>query len=213
MSERCATLRLPVGDRIAARELVTIHRNPISIPEAGRLVHLQFRRYAGCPACNLHLRSIVRRHDEILAAGISEVVVFHSARETMLGFQGTLPFAAIADPDKKLYAEFGVGQMSPLSALDPRSWRAVYRALTRSPSLRGAMGVGEGHMGLPADFLIGPDGAILAVKYGAYVDDHWSVDDVLALGQRTASAAGPPISASPAGVTRRTRPQAPTQSR
>jgi peroxiredoxin len=154
-------------------------------------VHLQFRRYAGCPACNVHLRSIARRHDEILAAGIGEVVVFHSARETMLEFQGKLPFAAIADPDKKLYAEFGVGQMTPLSALDPRSWRAVYRALTRSPSLRGAMGRGEGHMGLPADFLIGADGVILAVKYGAYVDDHWSVDDVLALGQRTASAAGP----------------------
>jgi len=26
----------------------------------------------------------------------------------MLEFQGELPFAAIADPDKKLYAEFGV---------------------------------------------------------------------------------------------------------
>jgi hypothetical protein len=35
-------------------------------------------------------------------------------------------------------------------------------------------------MGLPADFLIGSDGAVLAAKYGAYVDDHWSVDDLLA---------------------------------
>jgi hypothetical protein len=60
----------------------------------------------------------------ILAAGICEVVVFHSKRETMLEFQGALPFAATADPEKKLYAEFGVGKMSPLSAFDPRSWRA-----------------------------------------------------------------------------------------
>jgi hypothetical protein len=35
-------------------------------------------------------------------------------------------------------------------------------------------------MGLPADFLIGRDGAILAVKYGEFVDDHWSVDEILA---------------------------------
>jgi hypothetical protein len=109
----------------------------------------------------------------------------------MLDFQGALPFAAIADPEKKLYAEFGVRQMSPLKAFDPRSWGAVYRALTRSPSLRGAMGKGEQHMGLPGDFLIGADGAILAAKYGRYVDDHWSVDEILALGQNVSLRGSP----------------------
>ena len=43
------------------------------------------------------------------------------------------------------------------------------------------MGIGEQHMGLPADFLIDTAGVILAAKYGEYVDDHWSVDDLLAL--------------------------------
>ena len=183
--------QLNIGDTVRRRELNNIHGNTVRIPDIERLVHLQFRRYAGCPACNVHLRSIARRHDEILAAGIREVVVFHSKRETMLEFQGELPFAAIADPEKKLYAEFGVGKMSPLSAFDPRSWRAVYRALTRSPNLRGAMGKGEEHMGLPADFLIGSDGVILAVKYGAYVDDHWSVDDLLSIARTPTSAARP----------------------
>ena len=173
--------RLKMGDTVQRRELMTIHGEAIRIPDSERLTHLQFRRYAGCPACNVHLRSIARRHAEILAAGMQEIVVFHSRRETMLEFQGELPFAAIADPRKILYAEFDVGQMSWLSAFDPRSWRAVYRALTRTPSLRGAMGRGEDHMGLPADFLIGVDGMILAAKYGEYVDDHWSVDDILAL--------------------------------
>jgi hypothetical protein len=28
----------------------------MQIPEPDRLVHLQFRRYAGCPICNMHLR-------------------------------------------------------------------------------------------------------------------------------------------------------------
>jgi peroxiredoxin len=172
--------RLKIGEIVRPHELTTIHSRLVRIPDPDRLTHLQFRRYAGCPACNVHLRSIARRHDEILSAGIREVVVFHSKRETMLNFQGELPFAAVADPEKKLYAEFGVGQMIWLSAFDPRSWRAVYRALTRSPSLRGAMGRGEDHMGLPADFLIGRDGAILAVKYGEFVDDHWSVDEILA---------------------------------
>jgi peroxiredoxin len=180
--------QLNIGDMVRRREHSNIHGKTVRIPDIERLVHLQFRRYAGCPACNVHLRSIARRHDEILAAGIREVVVFHSKRETMREFQGDLPFSAIADPEKKLYAEFGVGKMSPLSAFDPRSWRAVYRALTRSPNLRGAMGGGEEHMSLPADFLIGPDGVILAAKRGAYVDDHWSVDELLALARSAASA-------------------------
>jgi peroxiredoxin len=177
---------LKTGDMVQRRELMTIFSEVVRIPDSGRLTHLQFRRYAGCPACNVHLRSIARRHAEILVTGMQEIVVFHSGRETMLDFQGQLPFAAIADPQKTLYAEFGVGQMSWLSAFDPRSWRAVYRALTRSPNLRGAMGRGEEHMGLPADFLIGADGIVLAAKYGEYVDDHWSVDDLLALARAQA---------------------------
>jgi hypothetical protein len=121
---------------VRQRELTTIHGKAIRIPDLDRLTHLQFRRYAGCPACNVHLRSIARRHDEILSSGMQEIVVFHSKRETMLDFQGELPFAAIADPEKKLYAEFGVGRMIWLSAFDPRSWRAVYRALIAQPARR-----------------------------------------------------------------------------
>ncbi len=171
--------QLSVGDVLNRRDLVTIHGTPVQIPDSERLVHLQFRRYAGCPVCNLHLRSIARRHDDVLAAGIREVVVFHSTTATMLDFQGQLPFAAIADPEKRLYAEFGVGKMSPTAALNPRSWLAAGRALTRAPSLRGAAGKGEEHLGLPADFLIGRDGRVLAAKYA--VADQWSVDELLDL--------------------------------
>jgi peroxiredoxin len=173
--------QLNMADVLSRRELVTIHGKPVLIPDTERLVHLQFRRYAGCPVCNLHLRSIARRHEDLVAAGIGEVAVFHSNAETMLEFQGQLPFAVIADPGRKLYDEFGVGRMSPLAALDPRAWRAAARALTRAPSLRGATGRGEEHLGLPADFLISPDGRVLAAKYGKYTDDHWSVDELLDL--------------------------------
>ena len=182
--------QLNAGDILSSRELTTIHGQPVRIPDAEHVVHLQFRRYAGCPVCNLHMRSIAQRHADLVAAGIREVVVFHSRAETMLGFQGQLPFAAVADPGKKLYAEFGVGTMSPLTALNPRSWRAAARALTRAPSLRGATGRGEEHLGLPADFLIGPDGRVLAAKYGRVADDHWPVDEVLALAGSPVTSAG-----------------------
>ena len=68
-----------------------------------------------------------------------------------------------------------------MAALDPRSWLAAGRAIARAPSLHGATGPGEQHMGLPADFLVGRDGRIVAAKYGRRVDDHWSVDELLGL--------------------------------
>jgi hypothetical protein len=87
--------QLHTGDLLGPHDLTTISGEPTPVPDSGRLVHLQFRRYAGCPVCNLHLRSQ--------------------------------------------------------------------------------------HMGLPADFLVGRDGRIVAAKYGRRVDDHWSVDELLGL--------------------------------
>ena len=171
------------GDTVHCHDLMTINGQSVRIPDPGLLVHLQFRRYAGCPVCNLHMRSVAARHDEILAAGIREVAVFYSEPETMLGFQGKLPFAAVADPGKKLYAEFGVGTMPYTNALRLRSWRAAARGLASAPTLRGIGSKGQSYLGLPADFLIRPDGTILAVKYGKYTDDHWDVDELLALAQ------------------------------
>lgn len=175
------------GDVLDLHELETIHGDPVQIPDPERLVHLQFRRFAGCPVCNLHLRSTAQRHDEILAAGIREIVVFHSRAETMVEFQSQLPFAAIADPEKTLYAEFGV-EASLTSVLHPRALLTAVRTLTsRSAWELGMRQRGlssdesEEYFGLPADFLIGPDGQVLAAKYGTYADDQWSVDELLDL--------------------------------
>jgi hypothetical protein len=53
------------------------------------------------------------------------------------------------------------------------------RGMKGHPSLRAAAGLGEKHLGLPADFLIGSDGRVLATKYGSHADDQWSVDELL----------------------------------
>ena len=38
-----------------------------------------------------------------------------------------------------------------------------------------------GHLGLPAEFLLGADGVVRAAHYGRHAADHWSVDQVRAL--------------------------------
>lgn len=181
------TGRIAVGDFVPSRELLTITDSPVTVPAPDALTHLQFRRYAGCPICNLHLRSVAKRHDEIVAAGIREVVVFHSRAQDMLPHQGLLPFSAIADPDRELYKEFGV-ETSIRALTHPRAWLTPMNPKTYPIVARGlraggspAPRHGDSALGLPADFLISPNGRVRAVKYGRHANDQWSVDELLDL--------------------------------
>jgi len=176
--------QVKAGDVLERREQTTIQGEPVQVPDAERLTHLQFRRYSGCPVCNLHLRSVVTRIGDIEGAGIREVVVFHSDAETMRQFQGQLPFAVISDPEKELYAEFGVEKkMSPLAALNLKLLKTIPRAALRAPSKRKSIGIGEEKFNNPADFLIEPGGRVVAAKYGSHIADQWSVDELLELAE------------------------------
>jgi peroxiredoxin len=175
-----------VGDVFPRLELTASSGELVTIPDpAGDFVHLQFRRFAGCPICNLHLRSIVERHDEIRSAGIREVVVFHSTVAELAKYEGELPFPLIADPERKLYQRFGV-EHRPGSLLRTRALRAMIAgqiaAIVKRSAMRGAFAPltpTGGLLGLPADFLIASDGRLAAVKYGKHAYDQWTVDELL----------------------------------
>ncbi len=178
--------RLTPSDHVPARTLSTIRAERVRVPDPDGLTHLQFRRFASCPICNLHLRSVARRHDEIVAAGVREVVVFHSTVDAMQPHQGLLPFAAIADPKQRLYVEFGVAS-SLRSVLHPRAWTSALKPYAwavasrerRSDGGRAFSLRGDSMLGLPADFLLTSDGRVAAVKYGKHANDQWSVDEML----------------------------------
>jgi hypothetical protein len=172
---------------VEPRQLVAVSGARVPLPDPDRLVHLQFRRFAGCPVCNLHLRTIVARHAEIEATGIREVVVFHSRAAELLDHVADLPFDVIADPDKALYREFGV-ESAPRALLHPKAWPAILVAIARAvPDVLGRRRPAPpakpegGRFGLPGDFLIAPDGRVIASKLGRHVYDQWSVDELLDL--------------------------------
>lgn len=175
------------GSSVKEHRLDTVGGGSVAVPGPDGLTHLQFRRFAGCPVCNLHLRSVTRRHAEVEAAGVREVVVFHSSAAELLPHVAGLPFAVVADPGKRLYAEFGV-ESSWRSLLAPRAWGPVVRAvLSALPHVaRGREHLPSnrptgGRLGLPADFLLSPSGDVLAAKYGEHVYDQWSVEEILQL--------------------------------
>jgi len=178
--------RVIVGDRMQSRILTDMTGQPVALPDPRQLIHLQFRRFAGCPICNLHLRSFALRTQEITDAGVKEVIVFHSHAQELVLTESDVPFPVIGDPDKKLYVEFRVGTswrsvMAPaaMASVPRAAWLATKRRLTIGAPLP-VRPATNGRIGLPADFLITPDGRVAALKYGEHSGDAWSVDDVLA---------------------------------
>ena len=189
--------QMKVGSVVNRLRLRSILSEEVSIPDSAAIVHLQFRRFAGCPVCDLHLRSVASRHGELLSASIREVVVFHSSIDELHRFCMALPFDVIADPEKRLYAQFGVGS-SPRALLAPSVWGSIIKGIFRSSvqALRRrtplpSMNPPGGRFGLPADFLIAPTGVILACKYGSHAYDQWSVDETLNAVRSTRTEIGP----------------------
>lgn len=172
-------MQFTAGMVIPPTSLESIHGKPVHIPDSSaRYVHLQFRRFAGCPACNFHLHRLSKRLSELQAVGIREVVVFHSSREEMLSYQAQLPFDCIADPNRVLYRQFGV-EASLFALLHPAVlWAGVRGIVTTGRFYKRAE---NGIFGLPADFLIAPTGDVLAAHYGTHAYDNWDADALLSL--------------------------------
>jgi len=176
-------MRVRPGDIIRIRDLVSVNGDPIAVPDPTQLTHLQFRRVVGCPSCTVYLKSVAARQCEIAAAGIHEVVLFHTTLDELPNYAADLPLDVVTDPDRQLYTIFGV-DASLRGLLDPR---VVPPALKAQPPRTGArlappcrpIQPTGGRLGLPADILIDRGGRVLARKYGTYACDQWSVDELL----------------------------------
>lgn len=155
------------GATVPVRRLWGVNGRSVEVPAKRGRAHLQFRRFAGCPVCHLHLCNFGSRHQEVADAGITEVVLLHSPDE-LRGYQSLLPFTVVADPDWALYREFAM-ETGLQAVADPRAWRAANVGAKPSTT----------HLGLPADFLIDSDGTVLAAHYGRHADDQWTVDQLL----------------------------------
>ncbi len=170
--------RLEVGQLAPEFSSISLSGDPVSVPGTTR-IHLQFRRFAGCPICSLHLRSFARRHEEIAAAKIEVIALFHASAEELSKYHADLPFVIIPDPQKGVYAQYGVGSGGWGAMMHPAAVVAAMRGMMTAPS--NPLDARGGRLGLPADFLIDEDGRLRGVKYGTHADDHWEVDELLEL--------------------------------
>ena len=176
--------RFKPGDFVPAKTLESVSGVPIKLPDPNLLIHLQFRRFVDCPICNTHLAQLRKRAHEIEAAGIKEVIVFHSSAKSIRSYQTDLPFVLVGDPQKVLYREFGV--KASLGFLSLKALGAAARGVAHGHF---GLRLAGGPAGLPGDFLIAPTGQVKAAKYGAHAFDQWSVDELIALAKGAAAQA------------------------
>src|SRR5437016_12715651 len=102
-------MKFKPGDTVPATTLVSVTGESIKFPDPNRVVHLQLRRFVDCPICNTHIAEMRGRAREIEAAGIKEVIVFHSSARSIRSYQKDVPFALVVDPKKTLNKKFSVG--------------------------------------------------------------------------------------------------------
>lgn len=173
--------RISVGAVLPGMELETVTGRRLTVPDPdGRFTHLQFRRFAGCPLCNTHLRTFQSRRAEIDREGICEVVFFHSSAALIVEHEEGFDLNLVADPTLEHYRRFGV-EVSSGALLHPKVFGALLRSVTRE-KFRFPR-VENGRLGLPADILLDGSGRVIACHYGSHAYDQWTVDELLALAE------------------------------
>ena len=166
-------MRLKEGEMAPEFDWQDMNDNPVSLRAMqGRYAMLSFYRYASCPFCNLRVNELSQRAASYQAGGVEMIAVFQSPAEKIKRYAGRQdpPFPILPDPARHLYQLYGV----------ERSWLGMVKAFVgRSPSILSAFGKGylpgsmEGEVNrLPADFIIGKSGEILAAYYGQDIGDH-----------------------------------------
>lgn len=171
-------MRYKAGDVIPQLTVTTSKAAAVTIPVAGaNYTHIQFRRFSGCPICNTHIAELRRSKAQLDAARIHEVLFFHSSQKDVAAFHNNVPFDAVGDREKRYYNQFGVE--SSWKFASPSAIRASLASMVRGNF--GLKNVTDGPLGLPAEFLVAPDGLIKAAHYGKHAYDQWPVQTLLDL--------------------------------
>jgi len=172
-------MKYKAGDRIEPFTVKTIKGEDVIIPDPQALfTHIQFVRWGGDPVTMTHLAPFKRASRRIRDTGIREVIFFYSDLEEVKKTQEGVRIDIVADPAKNYYRQFGV-ETSPKSMQNMSAIKAWYEGFITWKSNRN---YGEnGPNGLPADFLIAPNGKICTCRYGLHAFDQWQVNEMLNL--------------------------------
>lgn len=144
----------------------------------GQKVLITFFRVATCPFCNMAVQELINGHEELEKKGIKVIALFSSTAEEIHEYAGKQnpPFPIIADPDFKIYEQYGI----------KISFKGLMKTMLKPVRVFDAMISGFFNLKsmskkpiIPADFLIDENHKIIKAHYGSDYGDHISVPELL----------------------------------
>lgn len=169
-------MHVQTGMVAPAFETEYLFGNSVSLSRyIGKTLLLSFFRNAACAICNLRVHQLIQRYPAYQRDGLEILAVFESPPESILQYVGkqVAPFPIIADPTARLYDLYDV-EVSQFKVEETISRPASQEVIAEAAKAGFPLTKEEGSnfYRIPADFLIGPTGAVEVAHYARYVTDH-----------------------------------------
>lgn len=172
------TMKLRAGNKAKHFSITDVFGNVINTEEyKNKKILLSFYRYQSCPLCNLRINKIIQKYPLYKEKNLEIISFFHSPQESMLEFMDKhdCPFPIIADPDKKMYKQYGVESSFLKLLIGSANLKMVKEAFQKGfyPGK-----VDGDKKTVPADFLIDENFTIKKAFYGSHIGDHIPFEDI-----------------------------------
>lgn len=148
----------------------------------GQKIHLGFFRNVNCPFCNLRVHQLSKLNSDFDRKNLKAIYFFESHPKLLLKsifHQEISPIPLIGDPERKVYAQYGVeaSMFKALSTLfssnssrDLKAGNALNLPKDKDRNATQTL--------MPADFLIDEEFNIHKAHYGKNLNDHIAVDEI-----------------------------------
>jgi peroxiredoxin len=116
---------LKVGDKAPLFKLESFNAGTIDLEEliGEQKIVLIFSRYFGCPVCQVDLRHLLKRIDEIREKGAKVIYITQSGEEVAQEYieAQRIDFPVVESSKDELYDEYGLGIMNPKAVVQLKS--------------------------------------------------------------------------------------------
>jgi peroxiredoxin len=143
-------------------------------------VFIGFFRHAGCPFCNIRVHTLQKAREELKAQGLEMIFFFESKQNVLLMstfHKEVSPIPLISDPEKKMYAAYGLEKSGYKSALSHLTSfvQTAYKASRLGVPVH-LMADGESISTMPAEFLLGEGLIVKEIHYSERLNGRLSLD-------------------------------------
>jgi len=145
-------------------------------------VLIGFFRHAGCPFCNLRVHSLTKEYEMLKSQGMEMIFFFESKESIILRstfHQEVSPIPIISDPEKKIYAQYGLEKSFGKSTVSHLTSfiQTVVKANKAGVPIHW-MAAGESFSTMPAEFLLQEGLVIKKLLYSTRLNERMDLEEI-----------------------------------